>query len=77
MRRRIIACMDGTAVPDVDDVVGLTRLHRHARANVRLIDNPEALIAEIEAQYRAAMAATGSGSETQFCPQRLPEGIDT
>lgn len=75
LRRGIIACME-TRIPDFGDVVGLMRLYRQTIENIRSMDIPEAdkraLIEEIEAQYKVAKAAAGSGNNTRFWPLKPP-----
>jgi hypothetical protein len=65
-----------TRIPDFGDVVGLTRLYRQTIDIIRSMDiaesDKQALIAEIEAQYRAAKAAAESGDNSQFWPLKPP-----
>lgn len=78
--RGIIACM-GTRIPDFGDVVGLTRLYRQTIDIIRSMDIAEsakqALIAEIEAQYKVAKATAESGDNSQFWPLTPPEASGT
>jgi len=74
-RRGIIRRME-TRIPDFGDVVGLTRLYRQTIDIIRSMDiaesDKQALIAEIEAQYKAAKAAAESGDDSQFWPLKPP-----
>lgn len=73
--RGIIGRME-TRIPDFGDVVGLTRLYRQTVDIIRSMDiaepDKQALIAEIEAQYKAAKAAAESGDDSQFWPLKPP-----
>jgi hypothetical protein len=75
VRRGIIGRME-TRIPDFGDVVGLTRLYRQTVDIIRSMDiaepDKQALIAEIEAQYKAAKAAAESGDDSQFWPLKPP-----
>lgn len=80
LRRGIIRCME-TRIPDFGDMVGLTRLYRQTIDIIRSMDIAEsekqALIAEIEAQYKVAKAAAESGDNSQFWPLTPPGASGT